>query len=76
MKEESQGNTMKPKKTPPNPNRYQTVIITLDDGSVHTFVGKVMAEKDDTRRIADIQLSVATKLPKFATFAPSTHKRT
>jgi len=73
MKEKSQGNTRQPKKTPPNPNRYQTVIITLDDGSVHTFIGPVMAEPGDTRRVSSVRFTFATKLPEGAKFEPLTH---
>lgn len=45
------------------PEYYQSVVITLDDGSKHTFTGRVCTFKGDKRRIADIAFTEPKPLP-------------
>ena len=43
--------------------RYQNVIITLSDGSRHTFTGKAICEEGETRRISKVEFSLPKPLP-------------
>jgi hypothetical protein len=43
--------------------KYQTVVITLSDGSVHQFTGKAFTKRGDTRTVVDIKFTDPAKLP-------------
>lgn len=46
-----------------NPKYFQNLYITLDDGSLGAFTGKVLVEKSDgNKKVTDIKLSKPRKL--------------
>jgi len=55
---------MKPNPSPKTlEGKYQTVVITLSDGSVHQFTGKAFTKRGDTRTITDVKFTAPKKLP-------------
>lgn len=50
--------------------KYQNCIITLDDGTTHTFTGKAFAYREDrpVRMIKDIAFTEPKELPAGYTF--------
>lgn len=50
--------------------RWQSVIITLDDGRVGVFTGAVLVDTGDEhkRRVADIKFAAPRPLPDGCTF--------
>lgn len=50
--------------------RWQSVIITLDDGRVGVFTGRVLVDTDDEhqRRVADIKFAAPRPLPDGCSF--------
>jgi hypothetical protein len=56
-------NSMPPTEQIKTKEKYQTVVITLSDGSVHQFTGKVATKRGDTRTVTDIRFTDPAKLP-------------
>lgn len=44
-------------------NTWQSVIITLDDGTVAIFTGKAICKRGDARQIVDIRFTEPKPLP-------------
>lgn len=55
---------------PLNPQMFQYVTITLNDGTRCTFTGPAMLEYGDKRRITDIKFSVPRPLGPGIHFEP------
>jgi hypothetical protein len=49
-------------------SKMQSVVITLDDGTMGTFTGRAITRKVEQRRIRDIKFTEPRKLPEGCEF--------